>query len=147
MISRVNYLLDSIEWNSSLQQLIKMNTEAVLPNVQGHALLLTSLGNLSSWVQIFQLLQQTEIDYTPWTVRLPTAGKKFLVKRPITIAIHHRTSLIPWHQSIASDPRCLTSWAQLSPTETLLFFWQWKYKEWFTPGTTTGKEKTWVYLL
>jgi hypothetical protein len=42
-----------------------MNTKAVLPNVQGHAPLLTSLGNLSSWVQIFQILQQTEIDYTP----------------------------------------------------------------------------------
>jgi hypothetical protein len=65
VISRVNYLLDSIEWNSSLQRLIKMNTKAVLPNVQGHAPLLTSLGNLSSWVQIFQILQQTEIDYTP----------------------------------------------------------------------------------
>jgi hypothetical protein len=45
---------------------MKMNTKAALPNVQGHALLLTPLGNqLSSWVQIFQILWQTEIDYTP----------------------------------------------------------------------------------
>jgi hypothetical protein len=50
---------------------MKMNTKAALPNVQGHALLLIPLGNqLSSWVQIFQILWQTEIDYTPSIVKL-----------------------------------------------------------------------------
>jgi hypothetical protein len=68
---------------------MKMNTKAALPNVQGHALLLIPLGNqLSSWVQIFQILWQTEIDYTPSIVKLQrkSLGKKY-IQLPIIIKL------------------------------------------------------------
>jgi hypothetical protein len=94
VISRVNYLLDSIEWNSSLQQLIKMNTKAVLPNVQGHALLLTWV-TFPPGFRSSKFCSKQKFTRPPGNqFALPTAAKKFLGKRRIIIANHHRTSLI-----------------------------------------------------
>ncbi len=89
-----------------------MNTKAALPNVQGHALLLTPLGNqLSSWVQIFQILWQTEIDYTPSIV----SYKESLWESPIIIK-----PLSYFDTKVLQVIRCcLTSRAQPNPIETL----------------------------